>query len=113
MAHSKNLDTYYNGIATLYDTTRSLPPAIAQQVTAAILQRVAATPQTTFLELGIGTGIIAIPVIQQGYPYTGVDISAEMMAQIRHKLGTLPDNLTLFQADASTLAFADQTFNVS
>jgi SAM-dependent methyltransferase len=50
--------------------------------------------------------------VQQGYPYTGIDISAEMMAQILAKLNTLPDNLTLIQADASSLDFADASFDV-
>jgi ubiquinone/menaquinone biosynthesis C-methylase UbiE len=112
MTDAKNLDTYYNNIAEIYDTTRSLPPAIEQQVAAFILQQVNATPQTTFLELGIGTGLIAIPIVQQGYSYTGIDISQEMMAQIPRKLGTVPDHLTLIQSDASTLDFEDHSFDV-
>jgi ubiquinone/menaquinone biosynthesis C-methylase UbiE len=112
MNDSKNLDRYYNHIATIYDATRSLPFKISQQVTDTVLQLVSATPKTTFLEIGIGTGIIGIPFVQRGYPYTGIDISAEMMAQIPPKLGSLPPNLTLIQSDASILNFADRTFDV-
>jgi ubiquinone/menaquinone biosynthesis C-methylase UbiE len=112
MAGLKDLDLYYNEIAAIYDTTRSLPSTVSQQVTATILRLVTAIPQTSFLELGIGTGIIAIPIIQQGYSYTGIDISAEMMAQIHQKLDVLPANLKLIQADASLLDFADRTFDV-
>ncbi|MCU0566194.1 MAG: class I SAM-dependent methyltransferase [Oculatellaceae cyanobacterium Prado106] len=106
------MDNYYDRIADLYDTTRSLPPEIEQQVTRFILNLVSAHPSSRFLEPGIGTGLIAIPIIKQGYAYTGIDISAEMMAQIEHKLGSLPENLTLIQADAAALDFADATFDV-
>jgi ubiquinone/menaquinone biosynthesis C-methylase UbiE len=112
MDNSKNLDSYYDHIATFYDTTRSLPPAISQQVTDVILQRVAATPETRFLEVGIGTGIVALPFVQRGYAYTGIDISSEMMAQIPPKFSKPPANLTLIQADASKLEFANAAFDV-
>lgn len=112
MADAKNLDNYYNNIAEIYDTTRSLPPTIEQQVTEFILHQVNATPQTTFLELGIGTGLIAIPIVQKGYSYTGIDISQEMMTQIQRKLGTVPDHLTLIQADASKFSVEAHSFDV-
>jgi len=63
------------------------------------------TPETKFLEPGIGTGRTAL----WGYSYTGVDISQEMMDQLRHKL---PDNLTLLQADATSLPFENNSFDV-
>jgi len=85
---------------------------VSEAIAECILQLVAATRETTFLEPGIGTGRIGLPIIRRGYPYTGVDISQEMMAQLRCKLGGTPVNLTLVQADASVLPFADHSFDV-
>ncbi|MSQ33478.1 MAG: class I SAM-dependent methyltransferase [Dehalococcoidia bacterium] len=37
------------------------------------------------LELGVGTGRLAIPLAQAGFRVTGVDLSAGMLAALRHK----------------------------
>jgi SAM-dependent methyltransferase len=39
------------------------------------------------LELGIGTGRVAIPLAQQGVEVHGIDVSAEMVARLRTKPG--------------------------
>lgn len=103
---------YYDQIANIYDATRAMPPEVDEQVTKYILRLVGATAETKFLELGIGTGLNAIPILQRGYSYTGVDISKEMMDQLRRKLQGVPNNLTLLQADASSIMFEDESFDV-
>jgi SAM-dependent methyltransferase len=40
------------------------------------------------LELGIGTGRIAIPLSRRGVPVHGIDLSPDMVAQLRAKPGT-------------------------
>lgn len=93
----------FDPIAHRYDATRGYPGDIAQQITQRIDQLVGATPQTTFLELGIGTGRIAFPLASLGRNYTGVDISIKMLDVLVEKLrqqhwqedqrpwGSLPD----------------------
>lgn len=104
---------HYDKIAAIYDATRAIPQGVDEQVTDFILQLVKAKPETKFLEIGIGTGIIAIPIIKRGYSYTGIDISQKMMQQIGRKLQGVPSNLTLIQADASSLSmFEDNSFDV-
>jgi SAM-dependent methyltransferase len=39
------------------------------------------------LELGIGTGRIALPLAERGVPVHGIDLSADMVAQLRAKPG--------------------------
>ncbi len=64
-------DNYYNRIAHLYDATRPLPETISEQIGDReaypkgnrLLQIVAATTATRFLEPGIGTGRTGLPMI--------------------------------------------------
>jgi len=39
------------------------------------------------LELGIGTGRIALPLVERGVPVHGIDLSPDMVAQLRAKPG--------------------------
>lgn len=103
---------YYNRIAQIYDRTRWLTEPVAEEVADFILGLVQATPETSFLEPGVGTGLNVLPLVKRGYSVTGIDISAEMLAQFRQKLSIIPPNLTLIRADASQLPFPDNSFNV-
>jgi SAM-dependent methyltransferase len=47
------------------------------------------------LELGIGTGRIALPLAQRGVPVHGIDLSAEMVAKLREKPGAEAIGVTL------------------
>ena len=42
------------------------------------------------LELGCGTGRVAIPLVEAGFEVTGIDRSAAMLARARRKAGSLP-----------------------
>jgi ubiquinone/menaquinone biosynthesis C-methylase UbiE len=106
------VSNYYSQIAYLYDATRPLPESIAKQIGERILQIVEAKPETRFLEPGIGTGRIGLPIIQKGYSYTGIDISREMMDELRRKFLQIPQNLNLIQGDAASLPFEDNSFDV-
>jgi ubiquinone/menaquinone biosynthesis C-methylase UbiE len=105
-------DYSYDRIAHLYDRTRPLPAEISAKIGDRILEFVSATPETTFLEPGIGTGRTALPIIKKGYRYTGLDASENMMEQLRQKVQDFPHQLTLIQGNAVSLPFPDNTFDV-
>ncbi|GAA2908431.1 hypothetical protein Acy02nite_91430 [Actinoplanes cyaneus] len=42
------------------------------------------------LELGIGTGRIALPLAQRGIPVSGIDASEQMLAVLQQRRGDLP-----------------------
>lgn len=100
----------FDRVAEIYDATRGLPEEVTEQVADAIIAATNATPQMRFLELGVGTGRIAIPIASRGFPYTGVDISQQMMERLRQK-ASLP-NFTLVEADVANLPFPDSNFDV-
>ena len=72
-----------------YDETRGFLPGVAEQIRDVILSHTGAAKTTRFLELGIGTGRIALPFLEAGYDYDGVDISIPMMAKLDEKLSQL------------------------
>ncbi|HEY9763083.1 MAG TPA: class I SAM-dependent methyltransferase [Trichocoleus sp.] len=103
----------FDRVADIYDNTRALPPEIAHEVTDCLLRLSRATPETAFFEPGIGTGRIALPLVEQGYAYTGVDISDAMMDKLQQKLAGVPNRLTLVNADATALPFEPASFDVA
>jgi SAM-dependent methyltransferase len=62
------------------------------------------------LELGIGTGRIALPLSQQGVPVHGIDMSRAMVARMRAKPGG--DTIDVTIGDFAT-ATVDGTFSVA
>ncbi|BBD63862.1 type 11 methyltransferase [Nostoc commune NIES-4072] len=90
---------YYDYIAQIYDQTRWLTESIAEEVADFILKLTCATPKTSFLEPGVGTGLNVIPLVKRGYSVTGIDASQEMLDQFRQKLNVAPFNLKLIHGD--------------
>jgi ubiquinone/menaquinone biosynthesis C-methylase UbiE len=105
----------FDDAAEFYDQTRGYPPHIQEQIGQAILKAAGATPSSRILEMGIGTGRIAWPIIRAGYSYTGIDLSDRMMDRLRAKLATLPrasERVTLVQGDVTNMPFADGSFDI-
>ena len=103
---------YYDRVAHLYDRTRWLTASVAEDAVDFILNLVNATPNTSFLEPGVGTGLNVLPLVKRGYTVTGIDISQAMLHQFRQKFNQIPPNLTLIHGDASRLPFGAQSFDV-
>ncbi len=76
----------FDRVADVYDATRGLPPDVASTICQEIadeLLRVSDTPR--LLEVGIGTGRMAVPLAASGVRVTGIDISTGMLALLRGK----------------------------
>jgi ubiquinone/menaquinone biosynthesis C-methylase UbiE len=105
----------FDRATSFYDATRGLPPGVAEQVRDQIALHTGAGCHTRFLEIGIGTGRIALPFVQIGADYTGADLSLPMMEVLRRKIAAIPEGagrLKLAIADAIALPFANATFDV-
>src|SRR5215469_957866 len=68
--------------------------------------------QLEALDVGCGTGFLAFELAARGHRVTGVDFAPAMLAEARRKAQALGLAVTLEQADAERLPFADATFDL-
>lgn len=74
----------FDRAAGYYDRTRGLPPSTAAAQTRLLAGALAGTA-APLLEVGVGTGRIAIPLAEAGFRVVGVDLSAPMLAVLASK----------------------------
>lgn len=74
--------------------------------------RLAAPVHEAILELGCGTGRVAIPVARHGHTVIGIDRSASMLARgrMRVRRAKLHSRVRLIRGDIRHLPFPDRTF---
>lgn len=99
----------FDVIASAYDHVRGHPPEVAAQIGSAIAD--VAGAGATVLELGVGTGRIALPAAYAGCRVVGIDISLEMLKVARSKDSA--GGLRLLQGDIEQLPFADAAFDAA
>jgi SAM-dependent methyltransferase len=74
----------FDRVAHLYDDTRAMPPHAQRAIAAAIASVLTGAPPR-LLEVGIGTGRIAVPLSKAGVRVTGIDVAPMMLARLREK----------------------------
>jgi ubiquinone/menaquinone biosynthesis C-methylase UbiE len=102
----------FDRVAAIYDATRAMPEAVLERIADRIVDATGATKKSRFLELGIGTGRIALPLIRRGYRYTGVDISNEMLQRLETKVRTEGKTVELFRHELTDLPLGDASVDV-
>ena len=90
-----------------YDRTRGLSEDASREMTALLGER--APGEGRILEIGVGTGLVALPLADAGVPMVGLDLSAPMLAKLVEKAGGRAP-FPLVVGDATTLPFADDRF---
>jgi SAM-dependent methyltransferase len=71
----------FDRAASCYDQTRSLPDQTAREQTRLLAAELAAVPGPV-LEIGVGTGRIAVPLGAAGRTVIGVDLSGPMLGRL-------------------------------
>lgn len=99
----------FDRAADYYDETRGFPPGVEHEAVALFVQAGNLTPQSRVLEIGVGTGRIALPLAQRVGTYIGLDISLAMMQRLRQKEGG--ERIALIEANAAHLPFAAQSID--
>ena len=98
--------TSFDRAAAYYDETRGLTAGGVQKQTELLAGQVGGHGQT--LEIGVGTGQVALPLQRAGIPIVGVDLSEPMLHVLVEKTGDAPFPLVL--GDATRLPFRDASF---
>lgn len=97
-------DYFGEQVAARYDeSTSAMPDAETVEFLAGLAGDGAA------LELGVGTGRIALPLSAKGIPVHGIDLSAAMLAQLRAKPGA--DRIVATEGDFTDTRL-DRTFRL-
>lgn len=103
----------FNRAAAFYDATRKLRDDIADQITHALLAEIRSAEANRVLEVGIGTGRMARPLMREGVQMVGVDISPEMMGQLVAQLTPEHTPPELLLGDATALPFREWSFRAA
>lgn len=98
----------FDSVAAVYDAQRAHPPVVAAQVGHALVELVG--PGAPTLELGVGTGRIAIPMAAAGGRVVGLDVSTEMLRVAAERAAAAGVTLALLRGDAQALPFAAGSF---
>lgn len=92
-----------------YDATRGFPVGIEPHIGETIAKAGRFTDKSRVLEIGVGTGRIALPVAPHVGSYVGIDLSRPMMERLLMKRTN--ELVVVANADATQLPFAENTFD--
>ncbi len=101
----------FDRAAGYYDETRGFPPGEEQHVAAVIVRAGALTAASRLLEVGIGTGRIALPLAPHVHSIAGIDLSRPMLERLRAKQQNEP--VAVAEGDATRLPFASGSFDAA
>src|SRR5215831_9004134 len=96
----------FDRVANIYDATRK-EPDVVMQATLDVMQN-ALEGSKRVLDVGVGTGRFAKPLLDRGFSIVGVDVSRQMMAKAAVKGAR-----ELVQGDAHCLPFRDASFDAA
>jgi ubiquinone/menaquinone biosynthesis C-methylase UbiE len=97
----------FDRAAEYYDRTRELKPDTHAAVIVVLLEEL--RDRGRCLEIGVGTGRIALDLHRGGVPMTGIDLSMPMLRKLVEKAGGAPP-FPLAVADATALPLAGGVF---
>ncbi|MCA9907884.1 MAG: methyltransferase domain-containing protein [Anaerolineae bacterium] len=101
----------FDRAADFYDQTRGFPPGVSEQAAALIAQAGNLTAQSRVLEVGVGTGRIALPLSAHTASLVGIDLSAAMLQRLRSKRRHEP--VFVAQGDITRLPLASHSIDAA
>jgi ubiquinone/menaquinone biosynthesis C-methylase UbiE len=100
----------FDRAAEYYDRTRELQPDVHAAVIGVLVEELRGRERC--LEIGVGTGRIALDLQRGGVPMAGIDLSVPMLRKLVEKAGgAVPFPLAV--ADATALPFAGDAFGAA
>jgi len=98
----------FDDAADHYDRTRAISDETMGRTIALLAGELDGLGRT--LEVGVGTGLLALPLHEAGIPLAGLDLSAPMLGKLVEKAGG-ETVFPLVLGDATRMPFADGTFD--
>lgn len=97
-------------VAEQYDALRGHPPRVAQDIGRTIAAHMG--ERARVLELGVGTGRIALPVAAAGCEVHGIDVSSHMLSALAARIEAAGlENLCLARGDITALPYRERVFD--
>ena len=103
----RTTDVSFDEAAPYYDETRGLSPEASAATTELFVAEFERSDR--LLEVGVGTGLLALPLIERGFRVHGVDLSHPMILRLREAVRP-PASPGLIIADATRLPFRSGSF---
>jgi SAM-dependent methyltransferase len=100
----------FDTAADHYDKTRAIPDETMDRTISLLSSEL--RDRGRVLEVGVGTGLLALRLHESGIPVSGLDLSAPMLAKLVEKAGGAP-TFPLVLGDATTMPFADGVFGAA
>lgn len=101
----------FDRAAEFYDETRGFPPAEEAAIAALFMTEGLVRPQAKVLEVGVGTGRIALLFAPQVATAVGLDLARPMMQKLQAKQGHPTTPVQCIEGNALRLPFADSSFD--
>lgn len=99
--------TSFDHAVDFYDETRSLSPDALRVTTDLLAHQLRGCDRV--LEIGVGTGLLALPLAARGFHVDGIDLSLPMIQRLRQKRSD--DRVGLALADAARMPFRRSAFD--
>jgi phosphatidylethanolamine/phosphatidyl-N-methylethanolamine N-methyltransferase len=104
----KHIEAVYDSYAWIYDLVFGRVFQSGRERAPVLLKLF---PGARLLEVGVGTGL-SLPLCARNLEFTGIDLSQKMLDRARKRVEMLGlNNVQLFKMDATTLEFADNSFD--
>ena len=100
----------FDRAAAFYDESRAISEESMARTVALLSQELVGWGRC--LEVGVGTGLVALPLHAAGVPLAGVDLSAPMLGRLLHKAGGVPP-FPIVRGDATRMSFPDGAFGAA
>ena len=100
----------FDRAAEFYDASRAITPDAMSRTIELLVGELSGRGPA--LEVGVGTGLLALPLHERGLPLVGLDLSAPMVGKLVQKAGgDRPFPLVL--GDATRMPFQDDSFGAA
>jgi len=100
----------FDRAAEFYDASRAIAPEAMARTIELLVGELSGRGRT--LEVGIGTGLLALPLREAGIELIGLDPSGPMLGKLVEKAGGSPP-FPLALGDATAMPFADDAFDAA